>query len=192
MAVKQDILDYLSTNFIIEKTELNASMSSSATNFYDSVVLEFGKDTDGTDICLQKRITWVVYNEGNEVEEAAGLYKKTPSIETDRNLVSVSGSLTDQYKIYSNVETRNRVEGAACKAARNILNESSATSNHEERAKLAIDVLKNPSSWVNAFSRYVAANATIQSSGGSSTDSDLEYVCAVEFPWTEMGIRLYT
>jgi hypothetical protein len=190
MSTKSDIQTYLNNKYTVQKTESNTSLSGDGANFYDSTCIEWGAASDGTDICLQRRVTWVVYDEGGAGEKAA-VYKDIPENQTDKSITSPAGSLLDEYKIAHDVSMIKRIQSGMIYAARNVVNEDDATTNHTERVKLAIDVIKNPDSWINAFASYVGANATIQSAGGSASDSDIEYVCASEFPWDDFAISIY-
>lgn len=191
MATKAEVEAYLAGKYTVQSTALNNDLTGNGANFYDSICLEFGEATDGTiDLAMQRRVTWVVYDEGGAGENAA-IYKDVADNAADKSLATATGALIDQYKIANNTTMIQRVSQAAQKSARDIITEDPGTTNHAERLKLAIDVIKNIGEWQTVFSTYVAANATVQSAGGAATDSDLQYVCSTEFPWTSVAVSIY-
>lgn len=191
MATKSEVQIYVSGMFnAVQRDELNTDLTGYGANFYDMVGVQHGQDDDGTPISVQKRVTYVVTDEGG-AGEAAGVYEEKITNDVDRDLVSASGLLSDIRRIAVNNDMQYRVYAAAANAAKNVLNEGSGVANHTERSKLATDVLVNSSNWVGAFSWYVGMNATVQSAGGSASDSDLNYICQSEFPWTEISTAIY-
>jgi hypothetical protein len=183
MASKQDILDHLNAEYIVQKSELNTDLSGDGANFYDAIVLEFGKDSTSVDIALQKRITFVVYDEGGAGEKA-GIYKKDPGRETERDLVSASGDLIDSYRIINDSNMKHRVEASMLKTAKAVLNDGSAPAS---RKSMAADVLKNPALWLPVFMSYIGLNSTILSAGSGATDTDIDWVCSPGADANQMG-----
>jgi len=71
---------------------------------------------------------------------------------------------------------RNRCAAAVAKAAQDVLNEDAGTENHAARVVWAQDALVNAESAANRMMWGLLGNATIQSSGESSTDNDIQFV----------------
>jgi len=71
---------------------------------------------------------------------------------------------------------RNRVAAAVAKAAMDVLNEDSGTTNHANRVIWAKDALVNADSVATRMMWGVLGNATIQSNGEASSDNDVQYV----------------
>ncbi len=73
-------------------------------------------------------------------------------------------------------ELKARVAAAIADAAQDVLNELSATDNHENRLVWAKDSLVNAEASAERMFWGVLGNATIQSSGNSATDGDIQYI----------------
>jgi len=85
-------------------------------------------------------------------------------------------ALLDTYNLANSAEFRARVSAALAKAAYDITNESGSTTNHAERLVWAKATLKAPDPACDQMIWMVMQNATIQSSGLSSTDNDIQFV----------------
>lgn len=69
-----------------------------------------------------------------------------------------------------------RVTAAVAKAAQDVLNEDPGTANHVARVAWAKAALQNAQAAAEEMMWGVVGNATIQASGDSSTDNDIQFV----------------
>ena len=77
---------------------------------------------------------------------------------------------------------------AIAKAATDILNESDATENHNQRLSWARRAQADPIGWADKAIWKVLENATIQSAPEAATDSDVQFVVNSIIPWMMKGV----
>ena len=82
----------------------------------------------------------------------------------------------DTYNLANNADFRARIVVALAKAAYDITNEDSGTTSHTARLTWAKATLKDPEPVVTQMVWLAMQNATILSSGLSSTDNDIQFV----------------
>jgi hypothetical protein len=143
-------------------------------NRYITNVFTTGQDSDGGPIAQKRNISWYVYDEsgGSEAAFYGDRNWKNPEAK------NVTGStLTAIESIYRNQELRTRVTGVICKGIRS--NGGAVASAWAAGSGGVLDL----------FMAWVASNATIQSNGGSASDSDLEYVVLTE-AWSDVATDL--
>lgn len=87
-------------------------------------------------------------------------------------------TLSQLYSLrYSSDGLRNRLTAACATAAQDVLNESTGTSNHEQRVKWAYAALANAPAMAESMMWGLIGNATIQTAGEAATDGDIQFVC---------------
>jgi hypothetical protein len=77
---------------------------------------------------------------------------------------------------FSTTSLQKQTAVAIATAAQNVLNESSATTNHTKRVLWANDGLMNASDMSQRMMWGVLGNATIQANPSTATDNDVQFV----------------
>jgi len=85
-------------------------------------------------------------------------------------------TLQEIYNLANNAAFKGRISAAVAKAGFDITNEDPGTTYHTERLAWAKNAMKNPDTVTDQMVWLVVQNATIQSSGISSTDNDIQFV----------------
>jgi hypothetical protein len=85
-------------------------------------------------------------------------------------------NLIDVYNLKSNASLKARVAAAIAKASYDIQNESASTTNHAKRLIWSNYSLINAEESAEKILWALVQNPTIQSSGLSSTDNDIQFV----------------
>ena len=88
---------------------------------------------------------------------------------------------TDEYALFADDtnDLHKKVARAIDKAARDVINESPSTENHENRLLWAKKIRKNPDIMITEAHRgmmYVLDNATVSAAGNAATDNDVQFV----------------
>jgi hypothetical protein len=142
---------------------------------YISNVFTLGQDTNGKPIAQKRNVSWYVYDEDGS-EEEAGYGDKDFVNPEDKN--PTGSDLLDINGIYNNADLRKRVTGVICKNIRTTATDAVSTAWTEKSNEI-----------VDLFMAWVASNGTIQSNGGTASDSDLEYVVITE-AWSNVVTAL--
>lgn len=156
---------------------------------YQVVVLQVGEGGNNkSPQAVKKSVNIYVYNEG-EAEEAA-YYHVSQREGLNQADADITGTTLEKIsKIHSSVILREKCLGAILKASYDITNEDPGTANHAERLSLAIAVMSDIQKYLDVFMSYVATNATVQTSGVSASDNDIQYI--VNSNWDAVAIELY-
>jgi hypothetical protein len=152
-------------------------------------VLESGL-SDGLQVptAQRKNIDYYVLNRGNSSTEKAW-YRDEPVNSSSKE--PIAGGLTGNKltsSLYKSVEIRDKVLGQIGSTALAVYAETTATTNHVARLKLATDSLFNPEKNVNIFMMLCALDSTIRTVGSLATDTDIANV--VNGKWTAVSINM--
>jgi hypothetical protein len=149
---------------------------------YLSNVYSKGGENDSVPIAQIYSVYFLVYDEGGAGEDARYSDSGFKNI-VERN--PTGSTLLAIYGIFANDKLRERVVGAIAKAIRSKMG-GTPTDGDKRVVKYSVTHFTG---LVDLFMGYVASNGTIQSNGGSASDSDLEYVIQTE-AWALVGSAL--
>lgn len=90
-------------------------------------------------------------------------------------------ALLDQYTESTAIDLRARIQAAMCMIAQNVATEDTATAGHSNRAMLAQQVSRGPSSLVDPFSSMLTAQGITR----QSTDQDIQNM--ISSVWNTMA-----
>ena len=175
------ILSTMNTDIII-KSELYSNVGNidaeteENIKWYDFVVFQKGtSEKEKVPTANQTKVPFYVVNEG-EVDEAAYLFRFDKENDVDKDISGTN--ISSMGNIYNSASLRQRMIGALLKAAINIINEDEGTTNHSKRLKWAVSIVNaaDLAPFVNVMMGVLAQNATVQTKGNATTDSDIEYV----------------
>lgn len=123
----------------------------------------------------RRNIHFYVHNEG-ELDESA-YYDRDEFINSaNKDVASGSNTLDAIFRIFNSSAIKSRTQAAIILAAYDVINETSATSNHDKRLLWAGDVLINSEKHLNMMVSFISLNPTILAAGGLATDNDIKYV----------------
>lgn len=85
------------------------------------------------------------------------------------------GNLNTQFTLSTNGQFIGLVKAAVCKAAYDITNESTGTTNHTERLAWAKATMKDPSSATSQMVWLVLQNQTVLNDGTTFVENDIQF-----------------
>lgn len=149
---------------------------------YKSIVFSVGAENDGVGIAQKYDVYFFVKDEGEAGEVAyyadSGFKNFVERNPTGSTSVAI-------YGIFSNNKLRERVIGAIAKAVRAKL----VSPGGDADKRVVHHYVENLNGLTDLFMAYVASNGTIQSNGGTATDSDIDFVVQTE-AWALIGAAL--